>query len=287
MSKVLVTGAAGFIGFHVCKMLMENNYDVVGIDNLSNYYSVILKESRIKELQNLDLKNVGNFEFKKINIVDQKKLNTLFNSEKFELVIHLAAQAGVRYSIENPRTYVENNVIGFFNLMDECLKSKIQKFYYASSSSVYGNQIKVPYSENDQVNKPESFYAATKISNELMAHAYSSIHKLKTTGLRFFTVYGPWGRPDMAPMIFLDALYSNSPINIFNSGKLERDFTFITDVSSAIIKLIETDKNISSKNYRIFNIGNSNPIVLTDFIDSIETLTKKKFIKKKYANAAW
>ena len=280
MSKVLVTGAAGFIGFHVCKMLMENNYDVVGIDNLSNYYSKLLKESRIKELQNLDLKNVGNFEFKKINIVDQKKLNTLFNSEKFGLVIHLAAQAGVRYSIENPRTYVENNVIGFFNLMDECLKSKIQKFYYASSSSVYGNQIKVPYSENDQVNKPESFYAATKISNELMAHAYSSIHKLKTTGLRFFTVYGPWGRPDMAPMIFLDALYSNSPINIFNSGKLERDFTFITDVSSAIIKLIETDKNISSKNYRIFNIGNSNPIVLTDFIDSIETLTKKKFIKK-------
>lgn len=205
VQKILVTGSVGFIGFHICKALIENGYQIIGLDNISDYYSVELKNNRLKELKRIGSKHKNLFRFKQLNILDKVKISELFERESFSQVIHLAAQAGVRYSIDNPSAYVSTNIQGFFNVIDLCKSHGVQHFYYASSSSVYGNQTKKPFEETDRVDNPISIYAATKKTNELMAHTYSHLYGLETTALRFFTVYGPWGRPDMAPMIFLDA----------------------------------------------------------------------------------
>jgi len=280
MEKILVTGAAGFIGYHMSKLLIEQGYQVVGIDNLNSYYSVSLKEARLHQLDQLNPSLQGRFRFECIDITDEKKLNSLFEQEKFTKVIHLAAQAGVRYSIQKPQAYISTNINGFFNVMEACRVFGIQHLYYASSSSIYGNQTKVPYSENDQVDHPISMYAATKKTNELMAHTYSHLHGLNTTGLRFFTVYGPWGRPDMAPMLFLKALLAEKPIQVFNNGDLQRDFTYVEDIANAILRLVEKDNKALNANYRLFNIGNAQPIVLEEFIRLLEEITGKKFIRQ-------
>jgi len=280
MEKILVTGAAGFIGYHVSKLLVEQGYQVIGIDNLNSYYSVSLKEARLHQLDQLNPSLQGRFRFECIDITDEKKLNSLFEQEKFTKVIHLAAQAGVRYSIQKPQAYISTNINGFFNVMEACRVFGIQHLYYASSSSIYGNQTKVPYSENDQVDHPISMYAATKKTNELMAHTYSHLHGLNTTGLRFFTVYGPWGRPDMAPMLFLKALLAEKPIQVFNNGDLQRDFTYVEDIANAILRLVEKDNKALNANYRLFNIGNAQPIVLEEFIRLLEEITGKKFIRQ-------
>ena len=277
MDKVLVTGAAGFIGYHVSKLLVENGYDVVGLDNMNSYYSVPLKEARLHKLHT---SSKGSFHFERLDISDSKKINTLFEEEKFDSVIHLAAQAGVRYSLKHPEPYVETNINGFFNVLESSRKHGIKHLYYASSSSVYGNQTKVPYNEEDRVDHPISMYAATKKANELMAHTYSHLHELKTTGLRFFTVYGPWGRPDMAPMLFLEALLSDNPIQVFNNGDLQRDFTYVVDIAAAILKLLEKDKQSHCPNYRLYNIGNAQPVILEEFIQLMEEITEKKFIRQ-------
>lgn len=282
MDKILVTGAAGFIGFHVSKRFIEQGYEVVGIDNLNDYYSVSLKEARLDALAQLNVLVDGSFRFERIDITDQKKVNELFEQEQFSKVVHLAAQAGVRYSIQQPQAYIAANINGFFNLLDTCKIHNIQHFYYASSSSIYGNQAKVPYHEKDQVDHPISMYAATKKANELMAHTYSHLHGLNTTALRFFTVYGPWGRPDMAPMLFLKALHTNSPIKVFNNGDLQRDFTYVEDIANAILKLLEKDNESHFPNYRIFNIGNAQPVVLEEFIGLMETITGKNFIRENH-----
>lgn len=280
MDKILVTGAAGFIGYHVSKLLVENGYEVIGIDNMNSYYSVSLKEARLKQLDQISFSLQGSFRFERLDIVNSKKINRLFEQEQFDIVIHLAAQAGVRYSLKQPEPYVETNINGFFNVLEASRKHKIKHLYYASSSSVYGNQAKVPYNEEDRVDHPISMYAATKKANELMAHTYSHLHGLNTTGLRFFTVYGPWGRPDMAPMLFLNALVANKPIQVFNNGDLERDFTYVGDIAAAIIKLLEKDKKALSPNYRLYNIGNAQPVVLEEFIDLMEQIAGKKFIRQ-------
>tara|TARA_A100001015_G_scaffold126621_1_gene140309 strand:+ start:2925 stop:3905 length:981 start_codon:yes stop_codon:yes gene_type:complete len=280
MDKILVTGAAGFIGYHVSKLLVENGYEVIGIDNMNSYYSVSLKEVRLKQLDQISFSLQGSFRFERLDIVDSKKINRLFEQEQFDIVIHLAAQAGVRYSLKQPEPYVETNINGFFNVLEASRKHKIKHLYYASSSSVYGNQAKVPYNEEDRVDHPISMYAATKKANELMAHTYSHLHGLNTTGLRLFTVYGPWGRPDMAPMLFLNALVVNKPIQVFNNGDLERDFTYVGDIAAAIIKLLEKDKKVLSTNYRLYNIGNAQPVVLEEFIDLMEQIAGKKFIRQ-------
>lgn len=280
MDKILVTGAAGFIGYHVSKLLVENGYEVIGIDNMNSYYSVSLKEERLKQLGHISFSLQGSFRFERLDIVNSKKINRLFEQEQFDIVIHLAAQAGVRYSLKQPEPYVETNINGFFNVLETSRKYKIKHLYYASSSSVYGNQAKVPYNEEDRVDHPISMYAATKKANELMAHTYSHLHGLNTTGLRLFTVYGPWGRPDMAPMLFLNALVANKPIQVFNNGDLERDFTYVGDIAAAIIKLLEKDKKALSTNYRLYNIGNAQPVILEEFIDLMEQIAGKKFIRQ-------
>ena len=280
MDKILVTGAAGFIGYHVSKLLVENGYHVVGLDNMNSYYSVQLKEVRLKQLDQLNPALQGSFRFERLDIVDSIKINALFEQEQFDTVIHLAAQAGVRYSLKHPETYVTTNINGFFNVLEPCRKYHIKQLYYASSSSVYGNQNKVPYSVEDRVDHPISMYAATKKANELMAHSYSHLHGLNTTGLRFFTVYGPWGRPDMAPMLFLKALLANNPIQVFNNGDLQRDFTYVGDIATAILKLLEKDKDAQCPNYRLFNIGNAQPIILEEFITLMESIVGKKFIRQ-------
>ena len=282
MDKILVTGAAGFIGFHVSKHLIRDGYDVVGIDNMNAYYSVDLKEARLDALTQLNTSSDGNFRFECIDITDLQKINTLFEQERFNKVIHLAAQAGVRYSIQQPQAYITANINGFFTMLDACKSYDIQHFYYASSSSIYGNQTKVPYEEKDQVDHPISMYAATKKANELMAHTYSHLHGLNTTGLRFFTVYGPWGRPDMAPMIFLKALHTDTPIKVFNNGDLQRDFTYVGDIANAILRLLKKDSIADFPAYRIFNIGNAQPIILEEFIELLEVITEKKFIRKNH-----
>ena len=280
MDKILVTGAAGFIGYHVSKLLVENGYEVIGIDNMNSYYSVSLKEARLKQLDQISSSMMGSFRFERLDIVNSKKINRLFEQEQFDIVIHLAAQAGVRYSLKQPEPYVETNINGFFNVLEASRKHNIKQLYYASSSSVYGNQTKVPYHEEDRVDHPISMYAATKKANELMAHTYSHLHGLNTTGLRFFTVYGPWGRPDMAPILFLNALVANKPIQVFNNGDLERDFTYVGDIAAAIIKLLEKDKKARSPNYRLYNIGNAQPVVLEEFINLMEQVAGKKFIRQ-------
>ena len=286
MSKILVTGAAGFIGFHVSKKLIDLGFEVYGIDNLNAYYDVRLKLDRLKELgidiqselfmRQQEVKSGSNesFRFSQMDLVDEHRLDHLFLKEKFDAVINLAAQAGVRYSIENPKAYIQANVVGFMNILEACRSNQIKHLIYASSSSVYGNQQKVPFSEKDRVDHPISLYAATKKSNELMAHVYSHLYGLKTTGLRFFTVYGPWGRPDMAPFLFTKAILSETPIKVFNNGDLMRDFTYIEDIVKGIIEVLITDK--IQENYNVYNIGNNTPVKLLDFIQAVEGACNKK-----------
>ena len=286
MSKILVTGAAGFIGFHVSKKLIDLGFEVYGIDNLNAYYDVRLKLDRLKELgidtqselfmrqQEVKIGSNESFRFSQMDLVDEHRLDHLFLKEKFDAVINLAAQAGVRYSIENPKAYIQANVVGFMNILEACRSNQIKHLIYASSSSVYGNQQKVPFSEKDRVDHPISLYAATKKSNELMAHVYSHLYGLKTTGLRFFTVYGPWGRPDMAPFLFTKAILSETPIKVFNNGDLMRDFTYIEDIVKGIIEVLITDK--IQENYNIYNIGNNTPVKLLDFIQAVEGACNKK-----------
>lgn len=281
--KILVTGAAGFIGFYVSKILLSKGHNVIGIDNINNYYDPNLKFSRLNELGisstdasifNEKCKSeIDNFSFYRMNIEDRIELPKLFKKEKFDIVCNLAAQAGVRYSIENPETYVDSNLVGFLNILECCRQGRIKHLVYASSSSVYGLNKKIPFSTDDYVDKPISLYAATKKSNELMAHTYSHLFKIQTTGLRFFTVYGPWGRPDMAMFLFTDAIINDKPINVFNYGKMERDFTYIDDIAEGVTRVIEkTLKNRIDNNdyYKIYNIGNNSSVNLLNFIKEIE-----------------
>ncbi|WP_282071717.1 NAD-dependent epimerase [Polaribacter atrinae] len=284
--KILITGAAGFIGFHLSKRLVELGHVVVGIDNINDYYDVNLKYDRLNELgikrteassfyKECRSELFSNFKFVRIHLEDKEELSNLFKIEKFDVVCNLAAQAGVRYSIENPDTYIQSNIVGYLNILECCRNYNIKHLVYASSSSVYGTNAKVPFSEDDKVDHPVSLYAATKKSNELMAHTYSHLYKIATTGLRFFTVYGPFGRPDMAPMLFADAITSSRPIKVFNYGSMERDFTYIDDIVEGIKRVIE--KPIKKRDlYKIYNIGNNDSVKLLDFINEIETNLEKK-----------
>ena len=272
--KILVTGAAGFIGSYLVKALLKEGHEVVGIDNLNDYYYVRLKEARLDMIG-----NHPSFSFLKMDIVDRDGINRLFEKENFDVVCNLAAQAGVRYSIENPAAYVDSNLVGFFNVLEACRQYKPKHFVYASSSSVYGMNDKVPYAETDQVDTPVSLYAATKKADELMCHAYSKLYCLPTTGIRFFTVYGPWGRPDMAPMKFMKAVLENTPIKVFNHGNLFRDFTYIDDIIAGVMNIIKAPSTEDIP-YRIYNIGNSSPVPLMDFIATIEMVTGKEAIKE-------
>jgi len=288
---IIVTGAAGFIGAALVKALLTLGFKVIGIDNLNDYYSTSLKRARLTEIEKVSTKN-GKWFFYQIPIEDNKVLHEIINRYKPKVFVHLAAQAGVRYSITNPGAYIQSNLVGFANVLEGCRQNKIPHLIYASSSSVYGGNKNLPFYEEQAVNHPVSLYAATKKSNELMAHTYSHLYDLPTTGLRFFTVYGPWGRPDMAPMIFARSILKNEPIRVFNHGKMHRDFTYIDDVVEGIIRCcfkkasIDDDFNplipnpsTSSAPYRVFNIGNSHPIQLTYFIELLEENLGKKAIK--------
>ncbi|WP_248722981.1 NAD-dependent epimerase [Seonamhaeicola sp. ML3] len=283
--KILITGAAGFIGFHLSKVLIENGHSVVGLDNINDYYDVGLKYSRLEELGiDRDLASEFNkhskseksnlFSFVRMNLEDRENLPKLFEGENFDMVCNLAAQAGVRYSLENPESYVDSNLVGFLNILECCRNYNIKHLVYASSSSVYGLNKEIPFSTKHSVDNPISLYAATKKSNELMAHTYSHLYKFPTTGLRFFTVYGPWGRPDMAMFLFTEAIVNNSPIKVFNYGKMERDFTYIDDIVEGIVRILEknTEPRITEEEqlYKIYNIGNNNSVKLLDFIKEIE-----------------
>lgn len=290
--KVLVTGAAGFIGFYTAKVLISKGHNVVGLDNINDYYDVNLKYSRLNELgidkreavefNKLCKAKSENFSFIRMNLEDREELPKLFKNEKFDIVCNLAAQAGVRYSIENPETYVDSNLVGFLNILECCRNNAIKHLVYASSSSVYGMNKKIPFSTDDNVDHPISLYAATKKSNELMAHTYSHLFKIPTTGVRFFTVYGPWGRPDMAMFLFTDAIVNDQPIKVFNHGNMERDFTYIDDIVEGVVRIIEkspTKRIESNELYKIYNIGNNNSVKLLDFIKEIE-LNLDKVAKK-------
>lgn len=282
--RILVTGCAGFIGYHLTQKLIENDHEVVGIDNLNDYYDVRLKLDRLKELgiesdkalhHNKQTENNSgkNFKFIRISIEDRKNLPQLFNDNHFDVICNLAAQAGVRYSLENPEAYVDSNIVGFLNILECCKDHNIEHLVYASSSSVYGMNKKIPFNTKDSVDHPVSLYAASKKSNELMAHTYSHLYGMRTTGLRFFTVYGPWGRPDMAMFLFTDAILNHRPIKVFNHGKLERDFTYIDDIVQGITQIVE-NRHTSAYNldnpYHLYNIGNSKSVKLLDFIEAIE-----------------
>tara|TARA_B100000686_G_C16751930_1_gene953066 strand:+ start:1080 stop:2054 length:975 start_codon:yes stop_codon:yes gene_type:complete len=269
--NILITGVAGFIGFHLAKKLLKTTANVIGIDNLNNYYDVRLKKSRLNQLKKID--NKKNFKFIKIDISDKKQINKL-NKLKFDYIVHLAAQAGVRHSLKKPEDYVKNNLIGFFNILELSKIKKIKHLLFASTSSVYGDENRKCL-ENFECNTPLQFYAATKKSNEVMAHSYSSIYKIPTTGLRFFTVYGPWGRPDMALFIFVKNILNRKKINVFNYGNHKRDFTYVDDIAESIKKLIKKKSNKKTP-FEIFNIGNSQPIKLRSFIKEIEINLKTK-----------
>lgn len=284
--KILVTGAAGFIGFHLAQKLCKNNWEVIGLDNLNNYYEVSLKEDRLSLLQ-----SNSNFKFYKNDLIERELIHKIFREEKFDYVVHLAAQAGVRYSLENPYAYIDSNLSGFLNILEGCRNNPVKHLIYASSSSVYGANTKMPFSVHDNVDHPVSLYAATKKANELMAHTYSNLYKIPTTGLRFFTVYGPWGRPDMALFIFTRKIAEGKPIDVYNNGKMRRDFTYVDDIVDGIIKLISNipqpnpdwngdnpDSATSFAPYRLYNIGNNQPVELLKFIEVIENNLGKKAI---------
>tara|TARA_B100000242_G_scaffold289185_1_gene258596 strand:- start:285 stop:1316 length:1032 start_codon:yes stop_codon:yes gene_type:complete len=290
--KIFITGVAGFIGFHVAKRFLENGDQVLGIDNLNNYYDINLKKSRLNEINKLSKGIVSNFEFFACNLEDKNTIKKLFKRFKPNKVINLAAQAGVRYSTENPNLFLETNILGFGNILEECRNNEIEHLVYASSSSVYGGNQKIPFSENDSVDHPVSIYAATKRSNELMAHTYSHLFNLASTGLRFFTVYGPWGRPDMALFSFTNSIIKKEPIKIFNNGYMVRDFTYIDDIVTSLVKLSDKkatpDEHFDSKfpnpstswaPHRIFNIGNSESIKLMEYIECLENELGEKAFK--------
>ncbi len=293
--KIIVTGTAGFIGYHLSKKLLEENVSVIGIDNINSYYDTALKESRLNQLRKITLRKNVKFEFYKEDINNQTALNNIFEKTKPEVVINLAAQAGVRYAMENPSAYIQTNLVGFSNILESCRNYPVKHLIYASSSSVYGGNTKMPFSESQPVDHPVSLYAATKRSNELIAHSYSHLYSIPSTGLRFFTVYGPWGRPDMALFIFTKAILNKEPIKVFNNGKMTRDFTYIDDIVESIMRIIKKppipDKTFNTSNpksdrswapHRIFNIGNSNPNTLTEYINAIENTlgikAKKEFL---------
>lgn len=301
--SILVTGAAGFIGYWFCERLVKEGWNVVGLDNINDYYDVNLKYARLEQLgiprndlvyaQLLPSNKHNAFSFIKLNLEDANELSLLFSKNEFDVVCNLGAQAGVRYSIENPMAYVNSNIVGFTNILEQSRINNVKHLVYASSSSVYGLNGKMPFSPHDSVNHPVSFYAATKKANELMAHVYSKLYNLPTTGLRFFTVYGPWGRPDMSPMLFADAIMNDKPIKVFNHGDMERDFTYIDDIIEGIIRVVENpavasldwnpekpDPASSNVPYRVYNIGNSTPVKLMDYIDALELALGKKAIKE-------
>ena len=274
--KVLLTGVAGFIGYHVALKLLARGDTVIGVDNLNNYYDVRLKQARLADIE--ARQNAKNFSFIKLDLADNAATQQLFAHEKPDSVIHLAAQAGVRYSLENPHAYISSNIVAFTNILEACRAIKPQHLVYASSSSVYGGNTKLPFSEADSVDHPVSLYAATKKANELMAHTYSHLYGLPTTGLRFFTVYGPWGRPDMSPFLFADAIINNKPIKVFNHGDMMRDFTYIDDIVEGVIRVLNkpaTSSTNSGAPYRVFNIGNNQPEQLMDFIGLLESAIGK------------
>ena len=284
----LVTGVAGFIGMHTARKLLEGGNKVVGIDNLDAYYDVSLKKARLAILNNFP-----NFDFKEVDIRDKEEILTLFSEQSPSKVIHLAAQAGVRYSLENPNIYIESNILGFTNILEGCRATNVDHLVYASSSSVYGGNEKLPFSEHNSVDHPVSLYAATKKANELMAHTYSHLYNIATTGLRFFTVYGPWGRPDMALFIFTKSILEGRPIQVFNNGEMIRDFTYVDDIAEGILRVAEKpaiasssfdplrpDPACSAAPYRVFNIGNGAPVFLTEYISAIEKALKKDAVKE-------
>jgi len=288
--KVLVTGCAGFIGMHVAKKLLDRGDSVFGVDNLNDYYDPKLKHARLTQLA-----PYPDFRFELMDIADRLAMASLFDREKFDRVVHLAAQAGVRYSIQNPNAYIDSNLVGFANVLEGCRHHGAQHLVYASSSSVYGGNSKIPFAESDPVDHPISLYAATKKANELMAHTYSHLYGLPTTGLRFFTVYGPWCRPDMSPMLFASAILENRAIDVFNHGKMARDFTYVDDIVEGVVRVLDKcatpksefnsarpDPATSQAPYRIFNIGNSQPTSLTDYITALEVAlgcsAKKKYL---------
>lgn len=295
--KILVTGSAGFIGFHLVKKLLSENHSVVGLDSINDYYQVGLKYDRLKEL-GIDQREIRynrlspsstnqQFGFIKLQLEDAAKLDDLFKSQSFDYVIHLAAQAGVRYSIENPSAYINGNIVGFANLLEACRKHPLRHLVFASSSSVYGLNTKTPFSVNDKTDYPVSLYGATKKSNELMGHAYSKLFDISITGLRFFTVYGPWGRPDMAYFLFTDAILKNKPIKVFNNGNLSRDFTYIDDIVEGVFRVMNSQPremcdpaNGSKAKFKVYNIGNRTPVNLMDFISTIEECLGKEAIKE-------
>jgi len=282
--RVLVTGAAGFIGYHLCERLLADGQDVFGLDNLNSYYDVTLKEARLARLQ-----RHPDFHFEKVELADLAGMEAFFARSKPEIVVNLAAQAGVRWSIENPHVYIASNVVGFVNLLECCRHHAVQHLVFASSSSVYGANTHMPFSVADRVDHPVSLYAATKKANELMAHTYSHLFRLPVTGLRFFTVYGPWGRPDMAPYLFTKAILEGRPIEVFNEGRMQRDFTYVDDVVEGVARVMTRppvpntawnsdapESNTSSAPYRLYNIGNHRPVELMEFIRVIEECTGRK-----------
>ncbi|HEY9606662.1 MAG TPA: NAD-dependent epimerase [Allocoleopsis sp.] len=278
MSKVLVTGAAGFIGFHLSQQLLDRGNTVVGIDNLNSYYDVSLKKDRLAQLQ-----KQPEFSFYQLDLADREGIAQLFERQRFEVVVNLAAQAGVRYSLQNPHVYADTNLVGFLNILEGCRHFHVNHLVFASSSSVYGANQKIPFSVQDNVDCPVSLYAATKRANELMAYSYSNLYSLPTTGLRFFTVYGPWGRPDMAMFLFTKAILAGQPIDVFNYGRMKRDFTYIDDVIESVIRVMDkiplqsTDLARSAPN-KIYNIGNNQPVELMQLIEVLENCLGKKAV---------
>lgn len=301
--KILITGAAGFIGSSVVQRFLNDGHTVIGLDNINDYYSPSLKFGRLMQVgiaqeqiewnKLTQSSNCPLYSFIRMNIEDSKSVSHLFSTEKFDLVIHLAAQPGVRYSITNPQAYIESNINGFANILEGCRQTKVSHLVFASSSSVYGLNGKVPFSEHDSIAHPVSLYAATKKSNELMAHAYAHIYGLPVTGLRFFTVYGPWGRPDMSPFLFIDGIIHNQPIKVFNNGNMWRDFTYIDDITESVVRIskiiptgkpewddVSADPAFSTAPYQIYNVGNQHPTKLLDYISCIEETIGRKAIKE-------
>jgi len=303
VAKILVTGAAGFIGFHLSKVLLERGDEVIGVDNVNDYYDVSLKEARLAILEKHQ-----NFTFSRLDLIQREALQKLFQETKPNKVVNLAAQAGVRYSIENPYTYIDSNIVGFINILECCRHNDVEHLVFASSSSVYGANTKIPFSSRDNVDHPLSLYAASKKSNELMAHSYSHLYRLPVTGLRFFTVYGPWGRPDMALFLFTKAILEGKPINVFNNGDMQRDFTYVADIVEGIVRVTDNvaapnpewsgdqpDPSTSLAPYQLYNIGNNQPVELLHMIEVLEDALGKKAeknfmpmqagdVQKTYAN---